>query len=254
MIAQDRPDGTEACPDNLNVEPFLAAAQLNSTAGRRRIARHPPRPTLLVNIMAAQAAVHRHRDRRKFGGVHARASVTPCMKGWGAVLSAHIARRKQKRPSPRVKLVEKAGSAVELSADHPIPHLGNALIMESLGTADFDFYDGLLTQLANVGTQGKPDERGTNFLLAMVRGCGPKDEIEAMMAAQMAAVHMTNANDDRNPPGRSRSSVRSRCPCGNPATETDRGSPQDCSLPCRQNAADYCTPAVGTDPRDTGRD
>jgi hypothetical protein len=108
-----------------------------------------------------------------------------------AVLSAHIARRKQKRPSPRVKLVEKAGSSVELSADHPIPHLGNALIMESLGTADFDFYNGLLTQLANVGTQGKPDERGTNFLLAMVRGIGPKDEIEAMMAAQMAAVHMT---------------------------------------------------------------
>jgi hypothetical protein len=108
-----------------------------------------------------------------------------------AVLSAHIARRKQKRPSPRVKLVEKAGSSVELSADHPIPHLGTALIMESLGTADFDFYNGLLTQLANVGTQGKPDERGTNFLLAMVRGIGPKDEIEAMMAAQMAAVHMT---------------------------------------------------------------
>src|ERR1700722_14224233 len=77
-----------------------------------------------------------------------------------AVLSAHIARRKQKRPSPRVKLVEKAGSSVELSADHPIPHLGTALIMESLGTADFDFFAGLLTQLVNVGTQGKaPDAR-----------------------------------------------------------------------------------------------
>jgi hypothetical protein len=64
--------------------------------------------------------------------------------------------------------------------------------MESLGTADFDFYDGLLTQLVSVGTQGKtPDERGTNVMLAMVRGIGPKDEIEAMMAAQMAAVHVT---------------------------------------------------------------
>src|SRR5580692_3344794 len=28
-------------------------------------------------------------------------------------------------------------------------------------------------------------------MLAMVRGIGPKDEIEAMMATQMAAVHMT---------------------------------------------------------------
>src|ERR1700722_539443 len=125
-----------------------------------------------------------------------------------AVLSAHIARRKQKRPSPRVKLVEKAGSSVELSADPPIPHLGNALIMESLGTADFDFYNGLLTQLANVGTQGKPDERGTNFLLAMVRGIGPKDEIEAMMAAQMAAVHMTTMTFARPSPMWTTSSSR----------------------------------------------
>jgi hypothetical protein len=82
-------------------------------------------------------------------------------------------------PVAGVKLVEKAGSSVELSADHPIPHLGTALIMESLGTADFDFYDGLLTQLVNVGTRGKtPDERGTNFLLAMMTGIGPKDELK----------------------------------------------------------------------------
>ena len=78
------------------------------------------------------------------------------------------------------KPVEKAGSSVELSADHPIPRLGTALIMESLGTADFDFYGGSLTQLADVGTQEKtPDERGTNFMLAIVRGIGPKDGIEA---------------------------------------------------------------------------
>jgi hypothetical protein len=82
MIAQDRPDGTEACPDNLNVEPFLAAAQLNSTAGRRRMARHPPRPTLpadaasvagffdrrrvvaLTRRAAAIAAKHREKARR----------------------------------------------------------------------------------------------------------------------------------------------------------------------------------------------
>jgi hypothetical protein len=71
------------------------------------------------------------------------------------------------------------------------PPLGNALIMESLGTADADFFDGLLGQLVNVGAQEKRiDERGTNFMLAMIRGIGPRDEVEAMMAAQMAAVHM----------------------------------------------------------------
>ena len=66
------------------------------------------------------------------------------------------------------------------------------LKMGTVALDDFDFYGGLLTQLANVDTQEKiPNERGTNFMLAMVRGIGPKDEIEAMMAAQMAAVHMT---------------------------------------------------------------
>jgi hypothetical protein len=106
------------------------------------------------------------------------------------ILAAHVARRKRKRPSPRLKLTEKAGST-ELSTDHPIPHLGNALIMDSLATADPDFFDGLLCQLVNVGAKGKiPDERGTNFLLAMVRGIDPRDEVEAMIATQMAAVHV----------------------------------------------------------------
>lgn len=31
------------------------------------------------------------------------------------------------------------------------------------------------------------DDRGANFVLSMIRGIGPKDEVEAMMAAQMAA-------------------------------------------------------------------
>jgi hypothetical protein len=87
-------------------------------------------------------------------------------------------------------LSRKAGS-IELSTDYPVPALGNALIMESLATADADFFDGLLGQLVNVGAQEKKiDERGTNFMLAMIRGIGPRDEVEAMMAAQMAAVHM----------------------------------------------------------------
>ena len=70
MIAQDRPDGTEACPDNLNVEPFLAAAQLNSTAGRRRMARHPPRPTLPADA----ASVAGFFDRRRVVALTRRAA------------------------------------------------------------------------------------------------------------------------------------------------------------------------------------
>jgi hypothetical protein len=107
-----------------------------------------------------------------------------------AVLSAHCARRKRKRPSPRVELIEKGGF-VEVSTDHSVPSLGNALIMESLATGDAEFFDGLLGQLVNVGMrEKKPDEGITNFMLAIIRSIGPRDEIETMLAAQMAAIHM----------------------------------------------------------------
>ena len=60
--------------------------------------------------------------------------------------------------------------------------------MEALGTADENFLEGLLQQLAMVsGPEG--DERGLNFMLALVKGIEPKDQVEAMLAAQMAAVH-----------------------------------------------------------------
>jgi hypothetical protein len=67
---------------------------------------------------------------------------------------------------------------------------GQSLLMEALGTAEVDFLDGLLEQLANVGTKGRVvDERGLNFMLSVVKGVAPKDRVEAMLAAQMAAVH-----------------------------------------------------------------
>jgi hypothetical protein len=55
----------------------------------------------------------------------------------------------------------------------------------------FDFLDGLLKQLANAGTQGQDvDECSLNFLLSVVKGVQPKDEVESMLAAQMATGHM----------------------------------------------------------------
>ncbi len=62
--------------------------------------------------------------------------------------------------------------------------------MEAFGTAELDFLDGLLGQLTNVGTDGqKVDEQGLNFMLAVVKSVEPKDQVETMLAAQMAADH-----------------------------------------------------------------
>lgn len=106
-----------------------------------------------------------------------------------AVVEAYLARRKEKPSAPRIKALKKA-DVTQISLDHPDPAVGQALLMETLGTTDLDFFDGLLGQLANAAAQGgEVDERGVNFMLAVVKGVEPKDQVETMLAAQMAAVH-----------------------------------------------------------------
>jgi hypothetical protein len=78
-----------------------------------------------------------------------------------------------------------------ISPDHPNVLAGQALLMDALGTGNLDFYDGLLNQLATASSKGgQVDEPRLNFMLSVTKGIQPKDQLEAMLAAQMAAVHM----------------------------------------------------------------
>ena len=64
-------------------------------------------------------------------------------------------------------------------------------MMRAMGTADLDFFDGLLLQLVN-SVKGEGPEKSVNFMLAVIKGIEPRDQIEAMLGAQMAAVHMAS--------------------------------------------------------------
>jgi hypothetical protein len=65
------------------------------------------------------------------------------------------------------------------------------MLVNSLGSTGYEFSDGLISQLLNVGTKGQDcDGKGPNFMLSIIRGVNPQDEVESMLAAQMAAVHM----------------------------------------------------------------
>src|SRR5215831_17508965 len=61
------------------------------------------------------------------------------------------------RPSaPRIKVVAEKDGKVQITSDHhPEPTIDQVLLMKELGTADIDFLDGLLGQLADIGTQGR---------------------------------------------------------------------------------------------------
>jgi hypothetical protein len=59
--------------------------------------------------------------------------------------------------------------------------------MEALGTDDPDFAQALVHQLASAGSV---DPVTINFLLSVVKNILPRDHLEAMLAAQMAAIHL----------------------------------------------------------------
>ncbi|HEV2604397.1 MAG TPA: hypothetical protein VGU24_12115 [Microvirga sp.] len=96
------------------------------------------------------------------------------------------------QPRARLKVTRK-GTKAQITPDHPNEAIGNVLLMEAVGTHNADFLRGLLNQLVNAASRGQePDGPSTNFMLSVVKGIAPRDQVEAMLAAQMAAVHMAS--------------------------------------------------------------
>ena len=97
----------------------------------------------------------------------------------------------RKSRGPRL-IVSTQGDTAKINPDHPDATVGTLAVMRAIGTADVEFFDGLMLQLVNAGKgQGSP-EQAFNFMLSVIKGIEPRDQIEAMLAAQMAAVHMAS--------------------------------------------------------------
>ena len=93
--------------------------------------------------------------------------------------------------APRVK-VSIEGGVAKINHDHPDAFTGAVAVMRAMGTTDRDFFDGLMLQLVNA-SQGKgPSDNAVDFMLSVIRGVEPRDQVEVMLAAQMAAVHMAS--------------------------------------------------------------
>jgi len=107
-----------------------------------------------------------------------------------AVLKKQAERLASASPLPRIKLDEGSGGHA-LTPDHPDLVVACGLLAEAFGTASDDFARGLLRQLVNaVPGADQPDLGQINFIVSVVQGIKPRDQTEAMLAAQMAAVHI----------------------------------------------------------------
>jgi hypothetical protein len=106
-----------------------------------------------------------------------------------AAVAAYLAKAESKTPMARTKIEMHSGVA-HLSFDHANQSIGLALVANAFGTGSSRFATGLLAQLTDVsrtGEQAKSSE--LDFMLTVVQGIGPRSEIEALLAAQMAAIH-----------------------------------------------------------------
>jgi len=106
-------------------------------------------------------------------------------------MEKHLARLKAKR-SIRFK-VSRDGEDPQIQLDHPDKLVGEALVMDVLASADGDFVNGIVSQLASASGRGQDiSEHGLNFMLSVIKGIEPRDQLEAMLAAQMAVVHVAS--------------------------------------------------------------
>jgi hypothetical protein len=107
-----------------------------------------------------------------------------------AAVATLKSRSNARPPAPNLKITRN-GKGVSVALDHPDQNTGWLMLVNALGSTGYEFADGLISQLLNVGTKDQDcDGKGPNFMLSIIRGVNPQDEVESMLAAQMAAVHM----------------------------------------------------------------
>ena len=68
------------------------------------------------------------------------------------------------------------------------------MISDAIGSGDMTFTCGLLLDASGVATSwtARPTWSASNYALSIVKGIKPRNQVEAMLAMQMAAIHMAS--------------------------------------------------------------
>jgi hypothetical protein len=102
-----------------------------------------------------------------------------------------ILERMEKAPGLAPVKIEARDGATNIGWNHPSQPVGAVLWANALGTADLTFAAAVMDQIAHVARTGaKLEENELNGMLSLVRGLEPKDPTEALLATQMAAIHV----------------------------------------------------------------
>lgn len=100
---------------------------------------------------------------------------------------------RRKTGKPRIDFaVDHSGGGNSISEVHPDKVIAQVSLLDTFATANSHFSQALLLQMAGISSPpGEPSVCADRLsqAVAMVQGIAPRDEIEAMLATQMVAVH-----------------------------------------------------------------
>ena len=101
----------------------------------------------------------------------------------------HPCAQARRRAEVGLKVV-RTEDGLRLHLDHPDQSAGIAQLTAALGLSDPALCNRIILDLVGLAANGNDlSEAELNRMLAVVRGIGPTDTVEALLAVQMAAVH-----------------------------------------------------------------
>jgi hypothetical protein len=96
-----------------------------------------------------------------------------------------------KRPRLPLLASSRDGNDTKLTYLHPDPAMARIAMAAQVGAGDEELVDLIVGQLANVTARGAEVHTGDlNRALTVVQGIEPNDTVEALLATQMAAIHI----------------------------------------------------------------
>jgi len=121
--------------------------------------------------------------------------LTKTADGQVADIAQRVLERKQKAPNVSVEMT---GGTAQLTVGENSDPDERLKLMAALGTYDLNFLNPLLSQIVNsVSKREEAQEESMQFVIGFIKSIEPQNEIEALLAAQMAAVHVCAMDSSR---------------------------------------------------------
>lgn len=107
-----------------------------------------------------------------------------------AALAAYRERYAARPPAPKPTITKTDADQIAIEIQGDTPRLDWLILANALGASRTGFLFELVDQIAQATTQNRtPDQQAFDFMIAAIAGLKPRDEVEAMLGAQMVATH-----------------------------------------------------------------